>query len=87
MPSLNTIIAGVVIAGIVYTTALALTGNLDVYAAVVFALVVATGVLAIAIVRRSSKGVTGPVQCEECGGLLSPNAPYCKHCGAPRSVD
>ncbi|MDQ4064653.1 MAG: hypothetical protein M3161_01245 [Actinomycetota bacterium] len=78
---------GVVVAGIVYTTALALTGNLDLYAAIVFALVVAAGFLSIAVVRKSSSGSTAPVACAECGGLLSPNAPYCKHCGAPRSVD
>ncbi len=80
---MNKIVVGVVIAGIVYTTALALTGNLDVYGAVVFGLVVATGFLAIATVRRSTSGMAGPVDCAECGGLLSPNAPYCKHCGAP----
>ena len=83
---MNKIIVGVVVAGIVYTTALALTGNLDLYAGIVFALVVATGFLAIAIVRRSTSGMTAPVQCTECGGLLSPNAPYCKHCGTPRET-
>lgn len=41
------------------------------------------GSLAIAVARGQDKGIARPAQCGSCGGLLSPNAPYCKHCGEP----
>lgn len=44
----------------------------------------ATGLLGVAIARRFSSGVAGPAQCADCGGLIAPSSPYCKHCGAPR---
>lgn len=43
------------------------------------------GALAIAAADRSKRGVTRPATCEECGGIISPNAPFCKHCGARRT--
>ena len=47
-----------------------------------FALV-ALGALAIAVARGKERGMTAPATCGSCGGLMSPNAPYCKHCGQP----
>ena len=41
------------------------------------------GALAIAVARGKDKGMTAPARCASCGGLMSPNAPYCKHCGEP----
>ena len=40
------------------------------------------GALAIAVARGKDKGTTAPATCASCEGLISPNAPYCKHCGA-----
>lgn len=51
----------------------------------ILALVLATGALGIAVVRRSGSAAVGPARCFSCGGLISPNAPYCKHCGEPLS--
>lgn len=45
-------------------------------------LIAAVGLLAIAVSRRGERGLASPGRCRECGGLISPNAPYCKHCGA-----
>lgn len=53
----------------------------DVAVALFFGLVV-IGALAIAVARGRDKGLTAPATCASCGGLMSPNAPYCKHCGA-----
>ncbi len=75
------IVVVVVAAGIVYAIALAVTGNLDVYGAVMLAALIGAGYLSIAVVRRSSGGATAPVPCPDCGKLNSANAPYCKHCG------
>jgi hypothetical protein len=52
--------------------------------AILCALVVVGG-LAIAVARGRDKGLTAPATCASCGGLMSPNAPYCKHCGTPVS--
>ena len=52
--------------------------------AILFALVVLGG-LSIAVARGKDKGITAPATCASCDGLISPNAPYCKHCGAPVS--
>ena len=45
---------------------------------------VATAAVGIAIARLFTSGVIGPAQCSECGRLIAPSSPYCKHCGAPR---
>ena len=50
--------------------------------ATIFVLIALFGVLAIAVARKARTGLVAPAQCSSCGGLISPNAPYCKHCGA-----
>ena len=72
----------IVIAGLGVATVLAIAGGLDATGTIILALILATGCLAIAVVRKKGEGIVGPAQCAECDGLLSPNAPYCKHCGA-----
>lgn len=57
--------------------------GLDVAAVAILISLVATGVLAIVVARRSEGDAVGPATCSACGGLMSPNAPYCKHCGEP----
>jgi hypothetical protein len=72
----------VIVAGIALAVALGLSRGFDVYAVVILVLIIAVGVLAIAALNRWSGGTVRPGTCEECGGVISPNAPYCKHCGA-----
>jgi hypothetical protein len=72
----------VIVAGIALAVALGFSRGFDAYAIVILVLIVAVGVLAIATLNRWSAGSVTPGRCEECGGLISPNAPYCKHCGA-----
>lgn len=55
--------------------------GLDVAALSILATLIALGVLAIVIARKSENDTIGPATCPACGGLMSPNAPYCKHCG------
>jgi hypothetical protein len=57
-----------------------LAGGFDVVSVIILVLIVGCGALAIAVVRKSGAGVR-PAQCASCGGLISPHAPYCKHCG------
>ncbi len=42
--------------------------------------IVVFGGLTILLLGRA--GDVRPGACEECGGLISRDAPYCKHCGA-----
>lgn len=64
------------------TVSVGLVAGLDVYAAVILGLILAFGWLAISVARRSSGRSIAPARCAECRGVGSPNAPYCKHCGA-----
>jgi hypothetical protein len=58
--------------------------GLDPVALILLAVFCIFGGLSIAIARRMKTGDIGPVSCSECGGAISPNAPYCQHCNAPR---
>ena len=72
----------IVLLGFALTAALAVAGGLDGPGLVILTLVVAVGGLGIAVARRSGTDVVQPAECPDCGGLVSPNAPVCKHCGA-----
>ncbi len=75
-------VSTLVVIGIALAFGFGLAGGFDVAAAIIFMLIVACGALAIAVTARSELGEVGPASCDSCGGLISPNAPYCKHCGA-----
>ena len=68
--------------GIVAAAVFGYAVGLDATAISIFVSLVAVGALAIAVARKSDTGGTAPARCDSCGGLISPNAPYCKHCGA-----
>jgi hypothetical protein len=76
----------VIVAGIALAFALGVSRGFDAYAVVILVFIVAVGVLAIATLNRWSGGSVQPGRCDECGGLISPNAPYCKHCHAPKEA-
>ena len=68
--------------GLAFIAGLAVAFGLDSTGVVIVALLVGAGWLAIAVAKRSGSGTVAPAECAACGGLVSPNAPYCKHCGA-----
>lgn len=72
----------IVIAGVVGVVLAGVTGGFDVVAIVLFGVLLGLGIVALAITRKAGTGAVAPVECRECGGLISPHAPYCKHCGA-----
>ncbi len=77
-----------VVAAVLFAIGLGIAGGLDVQGVTILMLAIAAGVLAVAVARRAEGGFVDPAVCDSCGGLVSPNAPYCKHCGAtlePRS--
>ena len=75
-------VVALVVLGVAVVLALGLAVGFDSTALIIFAFVVVFGALAIAAARKARSGAVAPGGCPECGGLVSPNAPYCKHCGA-----
>ena len=72
-----------VVLSIVEAIVLGIGVGFDVAALAILITLVALGILAVVIARKSEAGGVGPATCSACGGLMSPNAPYCKHCGEP----
>jgi hypothetical protein len=73
----------IIVAGVSVALVLGLVTGFDVVGVVIFSLILLVGALGVATVTRFKSGDVTPARCHECGGLISPNAPYCKHCGAP----
>jgi hypothetical protein len=76
-------VAGLVLLGFAAVVLLALGVGLDTGSFVIAGFIFAFGALAIAVTRKARAGGIAPGRCAACEGLISPNAPYCKHCGAP----
>ena len=72
-----------VVLSIIEAVVLGIGAGFDVAALAILITLIATGILAIVIARKSEGDAVGPATCPACGGLMSPNAPYCKHCGEP----
>ncbi|MGH2753971.1 MAG: hypothetical protein ACRDLB_06010 [Actinomycetota bacterium] len=69
-------------AGIAGAILLGLGLGFDIGALVILGFIVMFGSLAIAVTDKMRSGAVRPATCPSCGGLVSPNAPHCKHCGA-----
>lgn len=76
------LVTAIVVLGVAVTVGLGIAFGFDSTAAIILGFVIAFGVLSILAARRARSGAVAPGECPECGGLVSPNAPYCKHCGA-----
>jgi hypothetical protein len=76
-------VAALVGLGIVAVILIGVGGGFDTGSFIIIAFIAAFGVLAVAVTKKARSGVVSPKRCESCSGLISPNAPYCKHCGAP----
>lgn len=74
-------LGGIVFLGLALTLSLAVQEGIDTRGAVTLVLILGSGALAFAAIRRSRFGGVGPIRCPGCSGLNSPHAPYCKHCG------
>ena len=81
--------AVLVVAGIGGAIVLGLETGMDATAIAILVALALVGWLAVEVARRAGRGQAEPARCRECGGLTSPHAPYCKHCGArkPPSTD
>jgi hypothetical protein len=75
-------VTALVLVAVAFVVSVGIVAGLDAYAAVILGLILAFGAVALAVARRTRSGVIGPARCPGCDGVVSPNAPYCKHCGA-----
>ena len=67
--------------GVLGAVLLGLGLGFDSISLVILGFIVIFGALAIAIADKAQTGAVEPATCPSCGGLISPNAPHCKHCG------
>ena len=79
---MNRAVVAIVVVGLAMAVATGFNLGFDSTAVVYLGLMVAVGALAIGVATRAKRGTTGPARCPDCGGLVSPNAPFCKHCNA-----
>jgi len=79
---MSTAVTVLVLVAIAFVVSVGFAAGLDAYSAVILGLILGFGALVLAIARRSRSGAIGPGRCRACDGVISPNAPFCKHCGA-----
>lgn len=75
-------VVGLVCAGVALALAAGI-GQWDAAGLGMLAAILLLGGLGVAVARRAGTDAVAPARCPVCEGLLSPHAPYCKHCGAP----
>ncbi len=72
---------GVVAVGLALALALGVDQGFDTTSITILVLIAVVGALAIAAAGKFEGQRVAPARCSECNGVISPNAPYCKHCG------
>ena len=78
---MTAVVSALVTLGLLLVVALGVVGGFDLVRVVILVFIATFGALAVAVVMRLD--TVTPGRCDRCRGLLSPSAPYCKHCGAP----
>lgn len=79
MKAITLVIVGT---GVLLALALGVRQGFDATSITILVFIAVAGAVAIAAVKRSEGGAIHPARCSSCEGVISPNAPYCKHCGA-----
>ncbi|MDQ3954355.1 MAG: hypothetical protein M3285_02250 [Actinomycetota bacterium] len=81
---MKAVVIGFIALALVWAFGTAAAGEIDGIGALLLALIAVFGVISIKVIRASGGGsAVQPRRCSNCGGLISPSAPYCKHCKAP----
>ncbi len=78
---MRVVVVAIVVAGIAFALALTINGKVSTASVVTLVFLLAAGAFALGVARRSTSSSVGPAVCHECGGVISPHAPSCKHCG------
>ena len=79
---MSTAVTVIVVLGLALAFALGLARGFDTTAVILLGFLLVFGALSIGVARRARTGAVAPARCANCRGLVSPGAPYCKHCGA-----
>jgi hypothetical protein len=74
--------AAIFVAGVGFVAALSAAGaQYGLVEVVILTFVLAVAGLGLTMLFRSKR--VAPATCPHCSGVVSPNAPYCKHCKEP----
>lgn len=74
--------AAIFVSGVAFVAVLTAAGaQYGLVELVIVTFVLALAGLGLSMLVRSRQ--VEPATCPNCGGVVSPNAPYCKHCKAP----
>ena len=74
--------AAIFVAGVGFVAALSVAGaQYGLIEVVILTFVVTVAGLGLSMLFRSKR--VDPAICPNCSGVVSPNAPYCKHCKTP----
>jgi hypothetical protein len=79
---LSALAIAIVVAGIALVVSIAFIAGGDVATVLYVAPIVLLGTVVVSVALKTRGGAVRPAECWNCGGLVSPNAPSCKHCGA-----
>ncbi|HYI44208.1 MAG TPA: hypothetical protein VE174_01930 [Actinomycetota bacterium] len=72
----------IIVAGVAFVVATAVSGGRFSFVELLLvSVVIGFALLALGVIRQARHAQ--PATCAECGGVISPNAPTCKHCGEP----
>ena len=77
-------VGAVFVVGIAAMIAGGIKWGFDATTLVLIALAIGVALVGVAVARKFATGTVEPAQCTECGGVIAPSSPYCKHCGAAR---
>lgn len=81
---LSALAIALVVGGIALVVGIAFATDVDTATIFYIAPILLLGAVVIGAAVKTRGGRVRPAECDNCGGLISPNAPYCKHCGAPQ---
>lgn len=81
---MKAVVIGFIALAVVWAFGAAAAVEVDGLGMLLLVLIVVFGVISIKVIRDSGGGsAVQPRRCSNCGGLISPSAPYCKHCKTP----
>ena len=78
------VVVAIFVLGIATIVAGGISTGFDATTLLLLVLALGVALVGVAVARKFSTGAVEPAQCAECGGVIAPSSPYCKHCGAAR---
>ena len=79
---MSVVAVAIIVSGVLVAGALGFAAGFDPVGIVIFSFILLFAALGLAAVAKFRSRSVSPVPCRGCGKAISPNAPFCKHCGA-----